>query len=64
MPTAYVCADAFYIVCLQVYVRVVRPGSGVSEELEGPVVVTKNPCLHPGDIRVMQVREPECICGV
>jgi RNA-dependent RNA polymerase len=24
------------------------------ENLEGPVIVTKNPCSHPGDIRLLK----------
>jgi RNA-dependent RNA polymerase len=29
--------------------------------ITGPVVVAKNPCVHPGDVRVlMAVDEPAC----
>lgn len=36
----------------QVYIRI--SGSGYSSIIEGPVVVTKNPCLHPGDIKILE----------
>jgi len=35
----------------EVFVQVERTGV-----LEGPVVVVKNPCLHPGDVRVLQAK--------
>jgi hypothetical protein len=41
--------------CGQVYIRVRRHADSPPEELEGYVVVTKNPCLHPGDVLVLKV---------
>ena len=34
-----------------------RPGSGMSPVvITGPVIMGRNPCFHPGDIRRLQVR--------
>jgi RNA-dependent RNA polymerase len=35
----------------EVYIRISKDGK--STVVEGPVVVAKNPCLHPGDIRLL-----------
>ena len=41
----------------EVFVRIVKPFSRKEEQdfiLEGEVYVTKNPCLHPGDIKILK----------
>ena len=41
----------------EVFVRIVKPYSRKEEQdftLEGEVYVTKNPCLHPGDIKILK----------
>jgi hypothetical protein len=46
---------ALCVVMPQVFVCYHRPGSTLPVIREGPVLLTKNPAFHPGDIRVVQV---------
>jgi RNA-dependent RNA polymerase len=41
----------------QVYIQVVK--DGVATVIEGDVTVTKNPCVHPGDVRVLRAVKPK-----
>jgi RNA-dependent RNA polymerase len=44
----------------EVYLSYLMDNSSDAQQIEGEVVVTRNPCLHPGDIRVLKaVRRPE-----
>ena len=41
----------------EVYVRIIKPYAKKEEQdftLQGDVYVTKNPCLHPGDIKILK----------
>ena len=41
----------------EVFIRIIKPYSRKEEQdftLEGEVYVTKNPCLHPGDIKILK----------
>ena len=41
----------------EVYVRILKPYAKKEEQdftLQGEVYVTKNPCLHPGDIKILK----------
>ena len=46
----------------EVFVRILKPFSKKGDQdfvLEGEVYVTKNPCLHPGDIRILKAVKSE-----
>ena len=48
----------------EVFVRIIKPFSRKEEQdliLEGEVYVTKNPCLHPGDIKILKAVNNEII---
>lgn len=34
--------------------RIMNEIDGIPKIIEGDVVVTRNPCVHPGDLRVLQ----------
>jgi RNA-dependent RNA polymerase len=37
----------------EVYLRILRPNSTTSEVITGKVVIFRNPCLDPGDVRIV-----------
>ena len=48
----------------EVFVRIIKPFSRKEEQdftLEGEVYVTKNPCLHPGDIKILKAVNNEIV---
>ena len=48
----------------EVFVRIIKPFSKKEEQdftLEGEVYVTKNPCLHPGDIKILKAVNNEVV---
>ena len=48
----------------EVFVRIIKPFSRKEEQdfvLEGEVYITKNPCLHPGDIKILKAVNNEKI---
>ena len=48
----------------EVFVRIIKPFSKKEEQdliLEGEVYVTKNPCLHPGDIKLLKAVNNEVV---
>ena len=48
----------------EVFVRIIKPFSRKEEQdftLEGEVYVTKNPCLHPGDIKILKAVNNEVV---
>ena len=48
----------------EVFVRIIKPFSKKEEQdftLEGEVYVTKNPCLHPGDIKILKAVKNEVV---
>ena len=48
----------------EVFIRIIKPFSRKEEQdfiLEGEVYVTKNPCLHPGDIKILKAVNNENI---
>ena len=48
----------------EVFVRIIKPFSRKEEQdftLQGEVYVTKNPCLHPGDIKILKAVNNEIV---
>ena len=48
----------------EVFIRIIKPFSKKEEQdftLEGEVYVTKNPCLHPGDIKILKAVKNEVV---
>ncbi|PAA71720.1 hypothetical protein BOX15_Mlig023635g1 [Macrostomum lignano] len=47
----------------QVFLRIKRKPSDQAKQIEGPVLIYRNPCLHPGDVRVVQAVAKPQLCG-
>jgi RNA-dependent RNA polymerase len=44
----------------QVFVQITNE-DGSKTVLKGPIAITKNPCRHPGDLRVLEAVDVECL---
>lgn len=43
----------------QVFIKIAPDNYSTGTVIKGKVVITKNPCLHPGDIRVVNAVDNE-----